>query len=472
MTSSKELKPSFQNLKTVDPEIYKLCLEERDRQQNSVELIASESYVTEAVLHASASLTHNKYSEGLPGARYYGGTDVVDKIEVLCQERALKLFNLDPEVWGVNVQPYSGSVANFQVYNALIQPNGKIMGMDLFSGGHLSHGFKINEKIKVSVTSKYFQSFPYKVEADGTINYDAMEKDFVENKVEILILGASAYPGDFNYPRAREIADKNQAYLMCDMAHISGLIAYKKMNNAFEYCDVVTTTVQKMLRGPKGALIFFRKKKNGKNIEALINKSVFPASQGGPHNQTIAGIAIALHLATTPEYKENIDSLLKNIQIFVDVFKKNGIKMLKNGTENHLILVDLRDLQFGGQKFNLSGSLVAWVCDYVGISLNKNSLPDDKSAANPSGIRIGSVSITSRGFSEEDILTIATIIVDLVKNLEKYKDLEDKDVGQVIKGDPYFAKVKNQIVDIANKYPVPGSDLLEKMNDDYKHKSQ
>ncbi|KRH92719.1 Glycine/serine hydroxymethyltransferase, partial [Pseudoloma neurophilia] len=426
-TAEKNKKKSFQCLKDADPEMYMLCIKEKERQKHSVELIASESYVTESVLQVSASLTHNKYSEGYPGARYYSGTGVIDEIELLCQKRALELYELDPEKWGVNVQPYSGSIANFQVYNGLLQPNGKIMGMDLFSGGHLSHGFKLNDKIKVSVTSKYFDSFPYKIEADGSIDYDKLEKQFVECKAEILILGASAYPEDFDYKKARKIADKNKAYLMCDMAHISGLVAYKKMNNPFEYCDIVTTTVQKMLRGPKAALIFYKKEKDGKNIEQLINKSVFPATQGGPHNQTIAGIATALKFAKSDEYKKFIDDILKNIQIFVEVFKKNKVKMLCNGTKNHLILADMRNLEFDGEKYSLSGSMVASVLDFVGISLNKNSLPDDKSAVDPNGIRIGTPSITSRGFKEEDVKKVAETIVGILKYLKKYKDLKEKE---------------------------------------------
>lgn len=457
--------PSFQSLKNADPELYDLCLKEKERQRNSVELIASESYVYTSVLHVSASLTHNKYSEGLPGARYYGGTQIIDKIETLCQQRALDLYGLDPNIWGVNVQSYSGSVANFQVYNALVGLNGKIMAMDLFSGGHLSHGFKINEKIKPSVTSRYFQSFHYKLQDDGSIDYDEIEHVVSKNGVQILIFGGSAYPGDFDYKRARDITNKNNAYLMCDMAHISGLVAYNKMNNPFEYCDVVTTTVQKMLRGPKAALIFYRKEKNGKNLELLINKSVFPGTQGGPHNQTIAGIATALNLAKTTEYKDYIDGILSNIQIFVDVFKQNKIKMVAGGSKNHLIVANLRNLQFDGQKFNLPGSLASSVLDFIGISINKNSLPDDKSAVEPSGIRIGSCSITCRGFQPEDVHKIATVIVEILKYSEKFIELSPKKVFDLMKEDAHLLQIKRQIKEIANKYPIPGEDLLEKMND-------
>lgn len=464
MSDNFEERLSYKPLSVADPEMYELCLKEKERQKNSIELIASESYVSESVLHVSASLTHNKYSEGLPGARYYCGTSVIDQIELLCQKRALDLYKLDKNVWGVNVQPYSGSVANFQVYNALIGPNGRLMGMDLFSGGHLSHGFKINEKIKVSATSKYFESFSYKIELDGNIDYDKIEEGFVKNKIQILIAGASAYPGDFDYKRLREIADKNQAYLMCDMAHISGLVAYNKMNNPFEYCDIVTTTVQKMLRGPKAALIFFKKEKNGKNLEMLINKSVFPSTQGGPHNQTIAGIATALKLATTTEYKNYIDGILRNIQIFVKKFKENKIKMLMDGTVNHLILFSLDEIEYNGEKCNISANLASTVFDFVGISLNKNSLPGDKSAVLPSGIRIGTPSITSRGFLAEDVEKVADLIVQVLYFLAKHRNVEENDLLSMIEKNSEISAMKKKVKEIANKYPIPGEHLLEKIN--------
>lgn len=454
----------YQNLKDADPKLYSLLIKEKNRQSDFIELIASENYTSMSVLQASCSLTHNKYSEGTVGNRYYGGTDVIDEIESLCQKRALELYKLD-DTWDVNVQSYSGSVANFQVFNALIGKDGKLMGMHLFSGGHLSHGFQINKKIKVSVTSKYFESIPYEIESDGKIDYDKMEKIFVENKIKILILGASAYPGDFDYKRAREIADKNNAYLMCDMAHISGLIATGKMNNPFEYCDVVTTTVQKMLRGPKAALIFYKKMKNGVNIKNLIDKSVFPGSQGGPHNQTIAGIAAALKLANTPEYTKFINQLLANIQVFVKVFRQNKIKIFMDGTVNHLILVDMRNLEIKGTKYSLKANLVEWTFNFVNISINKNSLPDDQSARYPSGIRIGSNAITTRGYKEIECEIIANFIVDILANLEKYSSLDEKEFKDAIRKDKFFDEIREKIIQLARKHPIPGAELLEKINE-------
>lgn len=455
---------SYKGIKETDKELYDLLIKEKKRQQESIELIASESYVTTSVLHASASLTHNKYSEGTINARYYGGTNVIDEIESLCQKRALKLFDLDEKEWGVNVQPYSGSIANFEVYNALIGKNGKLMGMDLFSGGHLSHGFQLDEKRKISVTAKYFQSFPYKVDEDGNINYDEMEKIFIENKVQLLVFGASAYPRDFDYCRGRSISDKNHAYFMCDMAHISGLIAYKKMNNPFKYCDIVTTTVQKMLRGPKAGIIFYKKIKNGTNIENLINKSVFPGCQGGPHNQTISGIATALLFAMSNEYSQYIDQLLKNMQAICEVLKENKVKIFANGTINHLLLIDTRNMEINNRKFSLNGSKVEYACNFVNISLNKNSIPGDSSAMNPSAIRIGTVSITCRGYKEKESREVAKMLIEILIHLEQYAHLDDSNFQKAIKNDQWMINYREKVINFAKKFPLPGADLLEKMN--------
>lgn len=451
------------NMKEIDHELYDLILEEPKRQSEFIELIASESYVSVPVLQASISLLHNKYSEGMVGERFYGGTDVIDKIERLCQDRALDLFNLDKSAWGVNVQPYSGSVANFEIYNALIGPGGRLMGMDLFSGGHLSHGFKIGNR-KISATSKYFESFSYRLCENGDIDYDAMQKDFVENKVNILIGGASAYPRDFDWKRMRMIADLNDAYLMGDIAHISGLVAYKKMNNPFEHCDVVMTTIQKMLKGPKAGIIFYRKTKNGKNIENLINKSVFPGCQGGPHNQTIAGIAAALKIAKSSEYEEFINQLLLNAQAMANTFIAHGLKLLTNGTINHLILLDMRHISMKDTVFALDASLFEWTCNFVNISLNKNSLPNDTRCLYPNGIRVGTVSLTTRGFKENDCVDVALMLVEIMKKMQSYGTCSRDEMKEKIVGDPWFADMKKRVIAKTKNFPVPGADLFEKSN--------
>jgi glycine hydroxymethyltransferase len=269
-----------------DPELYNLIELERNRQFEGLELIASENFTSDAVMEANGSCLTNKYSEGLPGARYYGGNEFIDKIENLCKERALKAFDLNPDVWGVNVQPYSGSPANFAVYTGLLQPHDRIMGLDLPSGGHLTHGYQTAKK-KISATSIFFESMPYQVDSKtGYIDYESLKKNALLFKPKMIICGGSAYPREYEYETFRQIANENAALLFCDMSHFGGLIAAKVLKSPFDYCDVVTTTTHKTLRGPRAGMIFFRKK-DFKGIltdyETKINMAVFPGIQGGPH---------------------------------------------------------------------------------------------------------------------------------------------------------------------------------------------
>ncbi|CAH1419975.1 unnamed protein product [Lactuca virosa] len=282
-------------LSNVDPEVSAIIYNEKQRQFRSLELIASENFTSRAVMEAVGSCLTNKYSEGLPGKRYYGGNEHIDELETLCQTRALAAFHLDEEKWGVNVQPLSGSPANFEVYTAILKPHDRIMGLDLPHGGHLSHGF-MTPKRRVSGTSIYFESMPYRLdESTGLVDYEMLEKTATLFRPKLIIAGASAYPRDFDYPRMRKIADGVGAFLMMDMAHISGLVAASVVGNPFDYCDIVTTTTHKSLRGPRGGMIFFKKDPVlGIELESAINNAVFPGLQGGPHNHTIGGLAVCL----------------------------------------------------------------------------------------------------------------------------------------------------------------------------------
>ncbi|BGP27309.1 glycine hydroxymethyltransferase [Rhodotorula toruloides] len=443
-------------LAEADPEIQALVDRETYRQFRGLELIASENLTSLAVMQANGSVFTNKYSEGLPGARYYGGNEVVDELEVLCQKRALAAFHLDGAKWGVNVQPYSGSTANFAAFTALIQPQDRIMGLNLADGGHLTHG-AYTPKRKISASSIYFQPLPYQVDhATGIIDYEALEKNVVLFKPRILICGASAYPRDWDYAKLRKIADINGSYLMMDMAHISGLVAAQVQNDPFEHCDVVCTTTHKTLRGPRAGLIFFRKDKEA-DLEKRINDAVFPACQGGPHNNTIAAVAVALKQAATPEFKEYSTQIIKNTRTIAEELVKHNYKLQTEGSDNHLVLWDLRPL-------GLTGSKIEKLCDLAEITLNKNSVPGDKSAATPGGVRIGSNALTSRSMKEGEMRQVADFLhraVQIALGAQKEAGSKlIKDFERVLKGDGEAAKQLKQLSEdvqaFATKFPLPG----------------
>lgn len=396
-------------LQTSDPEMFDLIQREKARQCRSLELIASENFTSPEVLECLGSVFTNKYSEGYPGARYYGGNEVVDEMENLCRHRALEAFGLDPEEWGVNVQPYSGSPANFAVYTALLRPHDRIMGLDLPSGGHLTHGFYTPRR-RVSATSMYFESLPYVVNSDtGCIDYADLEHRAKIFAPRCIIAGGSAYPREWDYAEFRRISDSVGAYLLVDMAHISGLVATGCAANPFEYADVVSTTTHKSLRGPRSGIIFFRKKPLAKvsnpldSVEEAINGAVFPALQGGPHNHQIAALATQLLEVTTPQFRQYCQQVVANASALGSRLMEHGYKLVTDGTDNHLVLCDLRPTGFTGSKAQV-------LFDKCSITLNKNAVHGDKSAMNPGGIRLGAPALTTRGFLEDDFRKVADFL--------------------------------------------------------------
>ena len=378
-----------ESVANVDKEVYDILTRERTRQRESITLIPSENFTSKAVMDVLGSEMQNKYSEGYPGARYYGGNQFIDEGERLCQKRALEAFNLKPEEWGVNVQALSGAPANLYVYSSVLEVGDRLMGLDLPHGGHLSHGYQTPTK-KISMISKYFQTMPYRLdESTGLIDFDTLEKTAKLFRPKIIIAGASAYSRAMDYARFRSIADSVGAYLMTDMAHISGLVAAGVTKSPFPYSDIVTTTSHKSLRGPRGAIIFFRKglrstDKKGKQVmydlEDKINFSVFPGHQGGPHNHTITALAVALGQAKTPQFREYQEKVVENAKVFADTLTSLGYTVVSGGTDTHLILVDLKP-----QK--IDGARVETLLELINIAANKNTVPGDKSALVPGGIR-------------------------------------------------------------------------------------
>ncbi|KAJ1943569.1 Serine hydroxymethyltransferase, cytosolic, partial [Linderina macrospora] len=387
-----------QPLSQADPELYNIIELEKARQRAGICLIPSENFTSRAVMDALGSVMQNKYSEGYPGARYYGGNEYIDQSEALCQKRALETFHLDSAKWGVNVQSLSGAPANLYVYGALLKPHDRLMGLDLPHGGHLSHGFQTPTK-RVSYSSVYFETMPYQCsEETGLIDYDALEKNAKLFRPKIIVAGASAYARTIDYARMRKIADSVGAYLMADMAHISGLVAADVLASPFEHADIVTTTTHKSLRGPRGAMIFFRKgvrSVNKKGVETLydlerpINMSVFPGHQGGPHNHTISALAVALKQAQSPEFVEYQKQVLSNAQAFAKGFTERDYKLVTDGTDTHLLLVNLIASK------GIDGARVERVLEMAKIAANKNTVPGDRSAMVPGGLRLGTPAMTT-----------------------------------------------------------------------------
>ena len=448
------------SLKEHDPVLAKLIEQEKERQVGGLELIASENFTSRAVMECLGSCLTNKYAEGYPGARYYGGNQVIDQIEKLCQQRALEAFGVTADKWGVNVQPYSGSPANFAVYTALLRPHDRIMGLDLPSGGHLTHGFFTTSKETggakpISATSVYYESLPYRVSAEtGLIDYDSLEQLADLFKPKMIICGGSAYPREWDYARFRKIADSVGALLMCDMAHISGLVATKCAANPFEYADIVTTTTHKTLRGPRAGMIFYRKDERG--FEAKINWAVFPALQGGPHEHQIAAIATQLLEVSSPGFKQYCKQIIANSKALAEALVQKNYVLATGGSDNHLVLWDLRPL-------GLTGGKVELVCDKVHITLNKNAVLGDRSALSPGGVRIGTNALTSRGFVEKDFVKVADFlerVVNITLAIQKKagKSLKDftAELEKIAESDKDMVSLRKDVHEFAKSFPMPG----------------
>ncbi|KAF7348525.1 Serine hydroxymethyltransferase [Mycena venus] len=441
-------KPLYTPLAELDPEVKNIIDKETWRQFTGLELIASENLTSLAAMEANGSILTNKYSEGLPNARYYGGNEYIDELEILCRKRALQAFNLDPAKWGVNVQPYSGSTANFAALTALIQPQDRLMGLGL---------------------PRRWPSdpcpSPYALAPETQlIDYDGLAAQAKIFKPKLIICGASAYPRDWDYAALKKTAEKEGACLMADMAHTSGLIAAQTLNSPFEYCDVVTTTTHKTLRGPRAGLIFFRKDhKDAADLEKRVNDAVFPACQGGPHNNTIAAIATALLQAAQPSFREYAKQVIANAQALANTLVGHGYKLQTGGTDNHLVLWDLRPI-------GLTGSKVEKVCDLMGITINKNAVSGDASAQVPGGIRLGTSAVTSRNMLEADVKVIGDFLHRAVQlSLLLQKEAGSKMLKDFVRvatvqeeGKQGFAKVRelrDEVRAFAMKWPLPGVDV-------------
>ncbi len=406
-------------LKKNDPEVYEAVMNETNRQRNKIELIASENFVSETVMEASGTALTNKYAEGYPGKRYYGGCEHVDVVEDLARERAKEIFGAGY----ANVQPHSGAQANMAVFFALLQPGDTVLSMSLDHGGHLSHGSPVN------MSGKYFNIVPYGVSEDtNVIDYEEVRRLALECKPKLILAGASAYPRTIDFAKFSEIAKEVGAYLMVDMAHIAGLVATGCHPSPMDYADVVTTTTHKTLRGPRGGLILTNNEEYAKKID----KAIFPGTQGGPLMHVIAAKAVCFGEALKDEFKEYQKQIVKNASVLADNLVKEGFKLISGGTDNHLMLVDLRPFDLTGKEFEKR-------LDKVCITVNKNAIPDDpQSPFVTSGIRVGTPAVTSRGFKEEEMVKIASLMKLAATEFEAKEDFIRAEVNALCERFPIY----------------------------------
>lgn len=416
-------------LEQYDPQIAELIKQERARQAASIRLIPSENYVSKAVMTATGSCLTNKYAEGYPGKRYYEGQQVTDIIETLARDRAKKVFSAEH----ANVQPYSGSIANMAAYMALCQPGDTIMGLALPEGGHLTHGWK------VSATGKIFNSVQYKVNADtGLFDYDEIADLAKKHKPKVIISGATAYPREIDFKAFREIADSVGAYLVSDIAHIAGLVAGGVHMSPIPYADIVSTTTHKTLRGPRGGMLLCKEEH-----AAAVDRGVFPGMQGGPHMHTISGLAVAMAEADTPEFVEYAKQVVVNAKRLAEKLMERGFELISGGTDNHLILIDMRNK-------NVTGKKMSKALDRAGIVSNCNTIPNDPASPfNPSGVRIGTPSITTRGMKEAQMDMIAKFFDDVVENVDNTEAIE---------------QIGKEVMSLCSQFPVPDHFIVPDKN--------
>lgn len=444
------------NIDKSDPDVSKAIKDEMRRQKEGLELIPSENYVSKAVLQAMGSILTNKYSEGYSGKRYYAGNKNIDIIENIAIERAKKAFGVEH----ANVQPYSGSPANLAVYFAVCQHGDTIMGQNLPDGGHLTHGWK------ASMTGQLFKSVPYHVKPDGYLDIEEIRKLAVENKPKLIWVGATAYVREFPFEELGKIADEVGAYLAADIAHISGLVIAEVHKSPVPYAHIITTTTHKTLRGPRGGMIMVTKKGIQKDPELpqKIDKAIFPGLQGGPHDHTTAAIAVALGEAMKPEFKAYAAQIIRNAKALGQSLMDNGIKIVTNGTDNHMILIDLTP--FGKGK----GIFVQEAMDDAGLTANKNTIPADPSSPfYPSGIRLGTPAITTRGMKEPEMKLIGQWIAEISKAVAKYELPEDKDARNAyikkfkdeIGANPTVLRIRKEVLELCKKFPLyPDMEML------------
>lgn len=441
----------MKNLKSVDPKIYSFVQHEVKRQTEGVELIPSENYASTAVRSVLSSYLVNKYSEGYPKKRYYGGNENIDDVEITAQERAKKLF----KVPFVNVQPYSGSPANFAVYLATCKPGDTIMGLNLTDGGHLTHGWK------VSATAIFFKSIPYHVKKDGRVDIDEVWKLAKEHKPKLIWTGATAYVYEFEFDKFAEIADSVGAYLASDIAHIAGLVIGGAHISPVKYAHIVTTTTHKTLRGPRGGMIMVTEKglKKDPDLGSKIDKAIFPGLQGGPHDNTTGAIAVALQEAAKPNFKKYAAQIVKNAKTLGKTLMEGGLTLVGNGTENHMLLIDLVPQLGPGAGIFLEKAL-----DFAGLTLNKNTIPGEPASPFfPSGVRLGTPAATTRGMKEKEMKFIGKIIlsvIDVIKDvrLPAEKNMRTKAVGDFEKrmsNNKELKRLKLEVKKMATKFEIP-----------------